>query len=58
VFAKHNLTIDSFVSFNTPNGDSQAIIRGSFSNVDEIKADLEKAGYTVSHVTELGGSHK
>ncbi len=58
VFAKHNLNIDSFVSFNTPNGDSQAIIRGSFSNVDEIKADLEKAGYTVSHVTELGRSHK
>ena len=54
VFAKHDLNIDSFVSFNTPNGDSEAIIRGGFLAVDEIKADLEKLGYTVSHITTIG----
>ncbi len=57
VFASHQLNIDSFVSFNTPNGDSEAIIRGDFPDLTAIVADLEKLGYTVSHITKIGNSH-
>lgn len=58
VFAKHNLNVDSFVSFNTPNGDSQAIIRGDFpeQDVEEIKNELQKLGYKVSHITTIGAA--
>ncbi|MDQ0202998.1 CBS domain-containing protein [Pectinatus haikarae] len=54
VFAKHQLNIDSFVSFNTPNGDSEAIIRGTFPDLNEITVDLQKLGYKVSHITKIG----
>lgn len=54
VFAKHNMNIDSFISFNTPTGDSEAIIRGNFSQIDEIKTELDGLGYTVTHIAHIG----